>query len=77
MYEEFNELFILVPAVLGLKGNLEMTLASRLSTVVRVEGGCMCVCVCVCVCVYVCLCVCGCGCVCAVYVLASVHVVVV
>ncbi len=27
-----NELFILVPALLGLKGNLEMTLASRLST---------------------------------------------
>ena len=26
------ELFILVPALLGLKGNLEMTLASRLST---------------------------------------------
>lgn len=27
-----SELFILVPALLGLKGNLEMTLASRLST---------------------------------------------
>ena len=27
-----NEIFILVPALLGLKGNLEMTLASRLST---------------------------------------------
>ena len=27
-----TELFILVPALLGLKGNLEMTLASRLST---------------------------------------------
>ncbi len=26
------EVFILVPALLGLKGNLEMTLASRLST---------------------------------------------
>ncbi len=29
---DFPELFILVPALLGLKGNLEMTLASRLST---------------------------------------------
>jgi solute carrier family 41 len=29
-----TELFILVPALLGLKGNLEMTLASRLSTAV-------------------------------------------
>jgi len=28
------EIFILVPALLGLKGNLEMTLASRLSTYV-------------------------------------------
>lgn len=27
-----SELFIMVPALLGLKGNLEMTLASRLST---------------------------------------------
>jgi len=27
-----SEVFILVPALLGLKGNLEMTLASRLST---------------------------------------------
>ena len=26
------ELFVLVPALLGLKGNLEMTLASRLAT---------------------------------------------
>ena len=32
---DVNELFILVPALLGLKGNLEMTLASRLSTAVR------------------------------------------
>ncbi|KAL5517554.1 hypothetical protein EMCRGX_G003116 [Ephydatia muelleri] len=32
VYEEFNELFILVPALLGLKGNLEMSLASCLST---------------------------------------------
>lgn len=32
MFEKVNELMILVPALLGLKGNLEMTLASRLST---------------------------------------------
>ena len=32
VYVEMNEFFILVPALLGLKGNLEMTLASRLST---------------------------------------------
>lgn len=32
VFEEVNELMILVPALLGLKGNLEMTLASRLST---------------------------------------------
>ncbi|KAM4523819.1 solute carrier family 41 member 2 [Fundulus diaphanus] len=31
-----TEIFILVPALLGLKGNLEMTLASRLSTAVNV-----------------------------------------
>lgn len=31
---EVTEVFILVPALLGLKGNLEMTLASRLSTAV-------------------------------------------
>lgn len=30
-----TEIFILVPPLLGLKGNLEMTLASRLSTAVR------------------------------------------
>ena len=35
VFEEINELFILVPALLGLKGNLEMTLASRLSTQVK------------------------------------------
>ena len=35
VFQEINELFILVPALLGLKGNLEMTLASRLSTLVR------------------------------------------
>lgn len=32
VFVQFPELFILVPALLGLKGNLEMTLASRLST---------------------------------------------
>lgn len=34
MFINVTELFILVPALLGLKGNLEMTLASRLSTAV-------------------------------------------
>lgn len=34
VFSEVNEVFILVPALLGLKGNLEMTLASRLSTAV-------------------------------------------
>lgn len=33
-----TEVFILVPALLGLKGNLEMTLASRLSTAVSMPG---------------------------------------
>jgi solute carrier family 41 len=32
VFSEVKELMILVPALLGLKGNLEMTLASRLST---------------------------------------------
>uniref|UniRef100_A0A3Q1FK86 Solute carrier family 41 member n=1 Tax=Acanthochromis polyacanthus TaxID=80966 RepID=A0A3Q1FK86_9TELE len=32
VFQEITEIFILVPAVLGMKGNLEMTLASRLST---------------------------------------------
>lgn len=32
VFRVVSELFILVPALLGLKGNLEMTLASRLST---------------------------------------------
>lgn len=32
VYESVTEVYILVPALLGLKGNLEMTLASRLST---------------------------------------------
>ena len=36
VFEQINELFILVPALLGLKGNLEMTLASRLSTQVKI-----------------------------------------
>lgn len=34
MFKNVTEVFILVPALLGLKGNLEMTLASRLSTAV-------------------------------------------
>uniref|UniRef100_A0A0N4ZAE3 Divalent cation transporter n=1 Tax=Parastrongyloides trichosuri TaxID=131310 RepID=A0A0N4ZAE3_PARTI len=32
LFQKVSEIFILVPALLGLKGNLEMTLASRLST---------------------------------------------
>ncbi|KAL3289437.1 hypothetical protein HHI36_022862 [Cryptolaemus montrouzieri] len=32
VYQKVSEVYILVPALLGLKGNLEMTLASRLST---------------------------------------------
>ncbi|KAF8371266.1 hypothetical protein PRIPAC_77695, partial [Pristionchus pacificus] len=32
LFEQVPEVFIIVPALLGLKGNLEMTLASRLST---------------------------------------------
>ncbi|XP_078493323.1 solute carrier family 41 member 1-like [Ciona intestinalis] len=32
VFEKVPEIFILVPALLGLKGNLEMTLASRVST---------------------------------------------
>jgi solute carrier family 41 len=32
VFQDIPELYILVPALLGLKGNLEMTLASRLST---------------------------------------------
>ncbi|XP_040019475.1 solute carrier family 41 member 2 isoform X3 [Gasterosteus aculeatus] len=35
VFQEIPEIFILVPAVLGMKGNLEMTLASRLSTAVN------------------------------------------
>uniref|UniRef100_A0A8C5MK17 Solute carrier family 41 member n=1 Tax=Leptobrachium leishanense TaxID=445787 RepID=A0A8C5MK17_9ANUR len=36
VFKSLPEVFILVPALLGLKGNLEMTLASRLSTAVNV-----------------------------------------
>ncbi|XP_024126766.1 solute carrier family 41 member 1 isoform X2 [Oryzias melastigma] len=32
VFREISEVFIMVPALVGLKGNLEMTLASRLST---------------------------------------------
>ncbi|XP_060932485.1 solute carrier family 41 member 2 [Limanda limanda] len=35
VFQEVKEIFILVTAVLGMKGNLEMTLASRLSTAVN------------------------------------------
>lgn len=35
VFKVITEVFILVPALVGLKGNLEMTLASRLSTAVR------------------------------------------
>ncbi|XP_077423285.1 solute carrier family 41 member 2 [Vanacampus margaritifer] len=35
VFQEITEIFILLPAVLGMKGNLEMTLASRLSTAVN------------------------------------------
>uniref|UniRef100_A0A8C9WEI6 Solute carrier family 41 member n=1 Tax=Scleropages formosus TaxID=113540 RepID=A0A8C9WEI6_SCLFO len=35
VFQTITEVFILVPALVGLKGNLEMTLASRLSTAVR------------------------------------------
>ena len=38
VFVEIHELFILVPALLGLKGNLEMTLASRLSTQVSLHS---------------------------------------
>ncbi|KAK5873077.1 hypothetical protein PBY51_013721 [Eleginops maclovinus] len=36
VFKEVSEVFILVPALLGLKGNLEMTLASRLSTAANI-----------------------------------------
>ncbi|XP_013861073.1 solute carrier family 41 member 2 [Austrofundulus limnaeus] len=35
VFQDISEIFILVPAVLGMKGNLETTLASRLSTAVN------------------------------------------
>lgn len=38
VFKYVTEIFILVPALLGLKGNLEMTLASRLSTAVSIQG---------------------------------------
>ena len=38
VFVHVSEIFILVPALLGLKGNLEMTLASRLSTQVRSDS---------------------------------------
>lgn len=34
VFQQISEVFVLVPALVGLKGNLEMTLASRLSTAV-------------------------------------------
>uniref|UniRef100_A0A4X1UUQ6 Solute carrier family 41 member n=1 Tax=Sus scrofa TaxID=9823 RepID=A0A4X1UUQ6_PIG len=36
VFQKVTEVFILVPALLGLKGNLEMTLASRLSTAANI-----------------------------------------
>ncbi|XP_034023293.1 solute carrier family 41 member 1 [Thalassophryne amazonica] len=36
VFRKVTEVFILVPALLGLKGNLEMTLASRLSTAANI-----------------------------------------
>ncbi|XP_061731495.1 solute carrier family 41 member 1 [Nerophis ophidion] len=36
VFTEISQVFILVPALLGLKGNLEMTLASRLSTAANI-----------------------------------------
>ena len=32
LFQEAKEIIVLVPSLLGLKGNIEMTLASRLST---------------------------------------------
>ena len=67
VFKKVTEVFILVPALLGLKGNLEMTLASRLSTAVSSflplsmyifytcahTHGYICVCVCLCLFVYI------------------------
>ena len=36
MFKEVKEILIMVPALLGLKGNLEMTLAARLSTAANI-----------------------------------------
>ncbi|XP_078394183.1 solute carrier family 41 member 3-like, partial [Cetorhinus maximus] len=36
VFQTISEVFILVPALVGLKGNLEMTLASRLSTAANI-----------------------------------------
>jgi len=36
VFVEVNEILIMVPALLGLKGNLEMTLAARLSTAANI-----------------------------------------
>ena len=45
LFTDITELYILVPSLLGLKGNLEMTLSSRLSTAVScVYSPCVCVC---------------------------------
>ena len=40
VFQQITEIYILVPALLGLKGNLEMTLASRLSTQVDRSFSC-------------------------------------
>lgn len=40
VFSELKDLLTLVPPLVGLKGNLEMTLASRLSTAVSGEGPC-------------------------------------
>jgi len=37
VFRNISELFILVPSLMGLKGNLEMTMASRLSTAVSTD----------------------------------------
>lgn len=36
VFKEVDELFVMIPALLGLKGNLEMTSASRLSTAANI-----------------------------------------
>ena len=36
VFREVSEILIMVPALLGLKGNLEMTLAARLSTAANI-----------------------------------------